>query len=492
MRALFLSFAFLFAVTCKLAAQNYQAVYSDRTVSFINESNEIFFIDIRQAELSGQDSLFIPFEGIQLNNEYNHYGTECFDPFGASWFGKQVVIREDGYNIFLNSEGDSVFLQTLASPGDSWIAYQKPEGITVMAELADSYVLEFLGIQDSIKTIVFQVFDEEMQPISHHLDSRHLKLSKHHGLVRSMNFSLFPDIVYGLGYEFTLMEADIVGMSHPMLGIQNLTWMQVHDFQPGDEIHVKYDATLPWFYNEHYELIHRYLERSDYADSVVYVVERQMYRIKDVAGQIEEEYIFDTISQTFALSPDFDKLPGETIIDSVFMGMPSAYANSMHLHLWEEKRVAAEDKWIQLIEDDCWGFSFIIDGCLSDHTYYKGLGGPYHACNMWGEVKRELVYYKKGDDEWGTPLVIGIEELSQNQVKVVPNPATNEVRILNLEQFPSIDFSLYDVNGRQVLWVLKHQTGTAIDLSGLKDGLYFYQIVHGGKVLYNNKLIIKR
>jgi hypothetical protein len=141
------------------------------------------------------------------------------------------------------------------------------------------------------------------------LDNMHLKLSKHHGFARSMNFSLFPDVVYGLNYEFTLMEADIVGMNRPMLGIQNLTWMQVHDFQPGDELHVKYDAVLPWFYTEHYELIHHYLERTDYADSVVYQVQRQMYRIK-TTGHIEEEYVFDTISLTFTPELNFDKLPG--------------------------------------------------------------------------------------------------------------------------------------------------------------------------------------
>jgi hypothetical protein len=164
----------------------------------------------------------------------------------------------------------------------------------------------------------------------------------------------------------------------------------------------------------------------------------------------------------------------------------------MHLFLWEEKRVAAEDKWIHPTENDCWGFSFVIDGCLSDYTYFKGLGGPYHACNMWGNVKRELVYYKKGDEEWGTPLVIGIDELAEKRPAVVPNPAKNEIRLMHLDQYPTVGFYLYDVNGRQLLSLPQHQTGTVIDLSGLPGGMYFYRIVHEGKTLHANKLLILR
>jgi hypothetical protein len=476
-------------VFCHVYGQNYQAVYADRTASFINESNEIFFIEIRNVEQSGQDTVFTPFKGIQEIGVSNNYGM-CWDPFGASWIGKQVVIRDDGSNVFLNHVGDSVFLLTTANPGDSWTAYQQPEGITVVATVSQIDVYEFLGIQDSVKTIVFQVYDDAMQPIGHHLNNRHLKLSKHHGLVRSMNFSLFPDYVY---WTQQLMEADIAGMSQPMLGIQNLTWMQVHDFQPGDELHVTFDANMPWFYNEHSELIHRYIERVDFTDSVVYTVERQKYMIKTESGQqVFEEYLFDTITQTFTPDPEFDKLPGETVFDVDVLEMESAYVNSMHMLLWEEKRVASIDNWIQFLGDDCWGFSMIIDGCLSDYSYYKGLGGPYHYCNMWGEVERKLVYYKKGDEEWGNPLVIGLDELAEKRPAVAPNPANNEIRLMHLNQYPTIDFYLYDVNGRQLIMLPQHQTSTLIDLSGLSGGMYFYRIVHEGKTLHANKLLIQR
>lgn len=489
MKTLFIILALFLAVFYHVNGQNYQAVYADRTTAFINESNEIFFIEIRQAGQIAQDSVFTPFKGIQEIGESNNYGM-CYDPFGASWIGKEVIIRDDGYNVFLNRVGDSVFLLTTANPGDSWTAYQQAEGIAVVATVSQIDVYEFLGIQDSVKTIVFQVYDDAMQPIEHHLNNRYLLLSKHHGLLRSMNFSLFPDYVY---WTQQLMEADLAGMSRPMLGIQNLTWMQVHDFQPGDELHVTFDANMPWFYQEHYELIHRYLERVDYPDSVMYTVERQKYRIKTESGQqVFEEYLFDTITQTFTPDPDFDKLPGETVFDDVVLGMESAYVNSMYLLFWEEKRVASFDNWIQFLDDDCWGFSMIIDGCFSDHTYYKGLGGPYHYCNLWGEVERKLVYYKKGDEEWGNPLVIGLDELAKERPAVAPNPATNEIRLMHLDQYPTIDFYLYDVNGRQLMMLPQHHTSTVIDLTALPDGMYFYRILHEGKLLHGNKLLIQR
>jgi hypothetical protein len=47
-----------------------------------------------------------------------------------------------------------------------------------------------------------------------------------------------------------------------------------------------------------------------------------------------------------------------------------------------------------------------------------------------------LVYYKKGDEEWGTPLVIvGVDEAKTlHDVKVYPNPARQSSTFRSMKQ----------------------------------------------------------
>jgi len=98
----------------------------------------------------------------------------------------------------------------------------------------DHDTLSFLGVTDSVKTIGFQVYDINNDSIEHALNNRHLKLSKHHGLIQTFLFRDFPD--YSANWPIRSDEYVIKGISSPELGIQNLTWKDVFDdFYPGDE-----------------------------------------------------------------------------------------------------------------------------------------------------------------------------------------------------------------------------------------------------------------
>jgi hypothetical protein len=69
----------------------------------------------------------------------------------------------------------------------------------------------------------------------------------------------------------------------------------------------------------------------------------------------------------------------------------------------------------------CWGM-MMFDGCARNNTYFKGLGGPYYkctnCCSLGGE-ERKLVYYKKGETEWGEKLVI-IPDTNDNKPEFAP------------------------------------------------------------------------
>ncbi|MDP2424640.1 MAG: hypothetical protein Q8M23_09875, partial [Bacteroidales bacterium] len=224
MKAAFYTLILSLMVFCQSVAQNYQTVYSGRISSFEDLYNYVNFIRIDSVAYQN-DSILYPFKSIgQL--DYN-----CYTPYGASWIGKKVIIRGDGMNLFFNSNNDTIHIKTNAALNESWIAYQIPGSITITAKVTGHGVQTFLGLQDSVKTIGFQVYNQAMLPITHLLNSKTIKLSKHYGLLRTLNFLHFPDLIFGINGVWSeyLQESDLAGLSQPMLGIQNLTWMEVND-----------------------------------------------------------------------------------------------------------------------------------------------------------------------------------------------------------------------------------------------------------------------
>ena len=65
------------------------------------------------------------------------------------------------------------------------------------------------------------------------------------------------------------------------MATQNLTWFEVNDFQPGDELHI--DESSSWIEHEGdrigYAITnkanYKYLEGIDYTDSIVYIIARK-------------------------------------------------------------------------------------------------------------------------------------------------------------------------------------------------------------------------
>jgi len=137
--------------------------------------------------------------------------------------------------------------------------------------------------------------------------------------------------------------------------------------------------------------------------------------------------------------------------------------------------------------DSCWT-EWHVDGCAESHNYfpfhYVGLGGPYWSCCYQFGYKtcRDLVYYKKGDTEWGTPFSIPKYE-RENSFSIYPNPTTGELRIKNrmgiadqvCNDVRSIE--IHDVYGRSILShksLMSHET--SINIAHLPTGIYFVRI----------------
>ncbi|MBE0663915.1 MAG: T9SS type A sorting domain-containing protein [Bacteroidales bacterium] len=479
---LFLSLVF------QVASQNYQTVNSDRVASF-QYNGDHGFVRIDSVAYD-TDSILIPFRNIQ---DVDYW---CYTINGAHWLGDKIIIREDGFNIFLNRDGDSIYINTAASLNDSWTTFHRQGELSIISTVINHDTMSFLGLQDSVKTIGFQVYNELMNPMNHLINNYTIKLSKNYGFVRTLNYTIFSDLLptsYPPVQFENLVEFDISGLSDPVTGIQDFTWMDIYDFQPGDEIHVKRYWSQTMQETDIQLLILRYLERTDYPDSIVYHAERIFSRDYKNQGNYTFTFIHDTIPEIIHPNPIFDKLPGEVGIDTITYGSELiAYSLKMYSGTHLAKIIPEENYWFFNYGDTCW-HTAIYDGCMSDYAYYKGLGGPYLWCWWFGESYRSLVYYKKGDVEWGTPLVIvGLEEAKlSSDVKVYPNPVKDYLSVELKESALPAKIEIYNVMGSLLKEFVLMETNQQISLQQLTPGLYFYQIVNEKEALGSGKLVVE-
>lgn len=468
--------------------QDYQAINSNKIAYFDNQYRNIKCIRIDSAKYQ-KDSVLFPFAAIQ------QLDYDCFSPNVASWIGKKVIVKETGENIFFNKFNDTIIINTKAELGDKWIAYKNTNSLTIEATVIHKDTMSFLGLNDSVKTIDFKAFDENMQPLDFSINNMSLEISKKYGFVKTFNFYLFPNFKADYPYE-DFEEFTLIGLSNPKLGIQNLTWFEVNDFQVGDELHVLDKFSYwDWVRNDYLHTItikeiYKYLERIDYPNSIVYRYSLKKSIHKTWPDSSSLKFYNDTLKTTIESDPLFDKLPGEPVITDY---MAFSYYMTNETHVSKSNPGLSEE--IILSGDSCWSM-IVSDGCMYDTKYIKGLGGPYYSyskgyCSSFGE--RKPVFYKKNDVIWGSPLVItAISEIETNSIKVFPNPAKDYINIYfggDKNKICMIKF--FDIGGRLIKSKNLEFAKSIINISDLETGIYFYKLTEKDKILKIDKLIIE-
>lgn len=407
---------------------------------------------------------------------------DCFS-VDKSFLGERMVMLQNGDDLFFNHQGDTIRIKTHALPGEEWTVFQD-EQLMVMGEVISVNELEFLGVTDSVKTITFSVYDAEMEPADHLANDLTLKLSKNHGMLQGLNFIMFPFEMPGYNYQFELKEIELAGLSNPDVGEVNLTWDMVHDHQPGDELHIKYSNLNPE-YSTITESIHRFLERSDEGEFVSYLIERRISETHQVyPDAATHTFTHDTITAEIQPNLEFDIRAGEPIFD---------YENSARGYLQFASTKVTGHWWLYKVSEDCWQ-EVIWDKRYMFGSYNEGLGGPYYSYDSgFDESSRLLVYYKKGDTTWGTPLVItSVDEVAQAQpVWMYPNPARKSISFQHPESWANAVVEVFDPAGKVLLKEQFAKSLTAVDVASWKRGVYFYRLNNPGQTPVTGKFILQ-
>jgi hypothetical protein len=480
----------LATATLKTLAHDYQTIYSNQSVLFKESLGyRIKGLRVDSVKIVAADTILYPFATIQ------EVSAGCYSPYKASWIGEKVVVKPDGANLFFNREGNAITLKTRSRLNETWIAFQRADTFRVEASLQAIEFGNVLGLSDSIKTIAFRVLGKQGNTIDHALNKLKVKISKRHGFVETLNFYLFPDIVASYP-DLTLVSHSLVGLTSPKLGLQNLRWFDVYGFNPGDEIHVwEHNIGDPGFFLPVREYdnrcISKYLERTNYADSIVYRYARKQ-SIKTVYKDSSTLVIYnDTVRSVVRANPDFDKLPGEPILNG-----GSAQQLYMRNDEFRMKVIPSimNELYVNPGNGNCWS-AIAGEGCLPEKRYYDGLGGPYYYCRGYiGETEeRKFVYYKKGASEWGEKLVITSSPSLQahDRLKVFPNPASDIVTFELSHDAGTHEIRIYNPIGQLLKTECFESPSFKLQLKGFKSGVYFYKVTTSGELVYSGKLFVK-
>lgn len=455
--------------TLSIFAQNYQLLNSNKQYIYSDNFASAVGLEMDSIKLQGTDSLLFPSK-IFLKTSLD---PECFNPFASSFLGDCIIIKDNGFNNIINTEGDTIFIKTNALLNENWLAYED-DNLKIEASIYEINNLGIYGGMDSVKSIHFQVYDLEMNPLEHEINEQIFNLSKNFGVKSCSNMSLFPNVEVQYENEWVQEETiinsySLKGQTHPAKGLQNLKWFDVYDFQVGDEFHTEV-VSMNMDQNSRSYKRHVYLSREDYSDSIVYQVKQQ--KISVDYGTDEPLYFYhDTIKIKINKNEDFDNLPRQSI---GYGGSGEYYSMTGSSNLEKFKTSSGFADY----GEGCYFEEPYVGSCLTIYHYKKGLGGPYHQCDGLGGLygsENILLYYNKGNVVWGTPVDFTVsisEKLKPFNISVYPNPVNDWVQIERASD-EVLNYKVIDLSGKVILKGSLSQKKEAIDLSSMNAGVYF-------------------
>ena len=446
-------------------AQDFRCLNPNRVALFEREDGNIVAMRIDSVEESGFDTIFYPLKNIRrVDKSY-----DCFTPYGPSWLGEKILTKLDGTHIFFNKANDTIVIQTQSNINDEWVFYSDSI-ITVKAKVIHIKYATFLEQVDTVKTISFQVYDKNSNQKESPINDYSIELSKRYGLLKALNFYFFPYSPEDYMYE-KLGQFELVGLTNPAIGLQNITWTDIHNYELGDELHVlEYWNDMDCSYTKK-QIILRLIEKTNNKDTIRYRFDKivRLTSLNDCETTV-------TISNgkfdlTVTENPVFDMLPGEVILSDweVF---------NMWMTTTSKTRPGDYGGVMWTYSDSCVMYP-ISDGCFPDDQYLLGLGGPYYfGYNFFGgECKRELVYYRKSYGEWGVPFNINSleESVSQTLFYLYPNPASDELTITTETSYKTLEYRILDLTARECKsGMISNDMQKTISITALKSGVYVF------------------
>ncbi|MEZ5082103.1 MAG: T9SS type A sorting domain-containing protein [Bacteroidales bacterium] len=500
-RTIFITCLAIFFVN--VSSQNFECIktdavyyFTDVDLSFTGE-HQYKAIRIDSTAINSDTTTYFQFPVIGIEN----WQWDCYSGNWPSWIGKNIDVKADGTTIFYNLENAPVTIKPQMDTGTEWYCLTFYTGSIIKAHVVSIEEMTFLGITEMVKKIGFQAYNGMGEPMIHPVNYMYLLVSQNHGLIRSINFKVFPDLIDNFWGD-ECHEYEICGISEPEIGIQNLTIDRIYDFEVGDEFHI-YEYSWEGTSANNFKYIKTVIGKEVINDEITYTYSRcgrkQIY--ENVPNFDTVLLIQDTIMET--ILPYY---PGHEALNQ----LPDQYLSSGDTtyleYAWGRQFLEAEyNKTGKLLVEGY--FSYYPHDCIEefitgesifwDEYYYEGLGGPYWDQTVYWSSKRDLVYYKKDNETWGEPyncdsLLVSQSEISLDElsITIAPNPMKDYTRITiyNPGQ-QKTTIALYTIMGQ----IAKEERSTEMEIKKgeIQPGIYLIRVFESDRLVGTKKLVVE-
>ena len=326
------------------------------------------------------------------------------------------------------------------------------------------YIDNVNGGVDSIVRIQIRAYDRLHVPLlNHRLNSSYISISKQNGFFQMQDFTN----LYSANFE---MEQFFFNQNF-------FTERENFSLTIGDEWH--YTVTNGWIPTNQFNHINRVI--IDTLDGLVRRLEIE-HGSKLMSGSAQNSGLsIDTLLYSFIDTDIAFNLNSLIVEDSLFRGSSSFYEIS---HFSEcstcgFNNIFHSERLYNIVPSSFSpGFDTITEqsyGLIENYSdNLIGVDSNSYFYHNGNYSQKSIVYVKKGNQTWGTPLnlSVGLKEVSQmGSLKLYPNPVLNQLRMETEEVIKAVLVS--DLNGKAVE---VSRTNNLVDVSNLSSGLYFVQV----------------
>ncbi|HET6993193.1 MAG TPA: T9SS type A sorting domain-containing protein [Bacteroidia bacterium] len=468
MKLFFTSLTFFLFFACGLHSQNYRMLNAGSEFFFNPlvsqwsnyDAHEIFGLKCDSTTGTVSDSIYFPYRTVKA---VLPAGDTCsVDPDYPIWIGRRIVIDNNGRHFFETFSGDSLILNTQTNPGDTQQIYLYGNGNRIIAIHTSNTQMTFATITDSVKNYSLQILDPANTIVPGYWNGKTIIVSKNNGVVQLPGILNFP--------SDTVMFTRTFG--------KRLTYNDVFPWQPGDELHeYEYRWDQMTFYNSSWTYNKYILSRTMInPDSVDFRIKRVTHFVSN--GPPLNTITTDTIMFSVGNLSSFIEpvMPQQSIDSTRWYQLYNYPSDCGKLKMIDHTTNAF---YIDNQTNCVWENNF--EPAFHDNIYIDGVAGYYFydfpsAQNGVTTDDFHNVYYSIGSATCGMPLYIGIQEMTETEFHVSPNPTTDFLNFDFPGNYSGYTFGIFDLAGKQIQTVTLEKN-MPVDVRNLAPGFYVGKII---------------
>lgn len=460
--------------------------------------DQVFGIRIDSTKEVGNRKInFFPPFFIAKPNQWGSSDTAFSN--GPGYFGNGFIETPDSTYKFFSNYNDTLYFNPNLNSTDTGYFYNSGKIKITYTILPDSQKL-VLDTLLNVKSYQFHYLDSNGNKINQYPNNELLQIANGLGVInlfnlssigRSINFEYLHDIYFNSYYS---REFILIGIPQINLGIEPLNPKTINELEVNDIIQTKkYTAQLfssgPYIKTIQYKFLScrnkSYTDSSTiYENNISYV---DYYAENNKPYELTRRISFiDTVEY---LNNAKYTLPGNIV--------RTDYDITVYEDLFEngnyETRLISSDFGYQKINDTIWKSHPFTSYCAIPSEHIRGLGGGYYDCTFSGGVSysayKKLVYYKKGNIEFGTPLSSEDFQFENENFRVYPNPFIDEINLEGFEPNEIKTIEVFDVSGKVLLQVPPNLAGNSINLYSIPKGIYFLKVGLKNGNTFNKKIV---